>query len=286
MRISKAPIVFCILLIALAAPSAAKIFLYGAAPGGGGGGGAAPTVDGAAVSAAANTTTGTCPTVTTTGTNRTLYIAADNKVTGFGAPPAVLGVTNTFNSGPPSLTWAVLSGSHTALISDDQSATGITQTATIWRARAPSAGNYDITVTWNQDADVGNVICWAVIGDNATNPQDANASLAVTAKGSPSPPIITGLSTTAANSLLVFFNVGGGGGNCASGAETGIPPVGWTKLASIYNPTGGAYFGCAEVDVLSVSAAQSSITITSGNTGDFPNPVYYSWLAIATALVP
>lgn len=251
--------------------------------GGGGGGYTGPVVD------ASVTTTGTFSSaggsnpinITTTTANTDIFIVlfTESSV----ATAQITGITNIL---PALLTWAKVSPSgsgHNAQITDDAVLTAVHSNLEVWWARAPTADVYTaVTIAMDNPVDAGVFVAFGVTNGNATNPQDANASIAASAAGASSAhPTVTGVSTTAASSLLVSAAGTASPTVDCPGIASSPVPTGYTEIQHI--DFGGAVinYACVSVAYKQVSAAQSGVAATWNNSSTWPN-----WLSLVTALKP
>ncbi len=130
----------------------------------------------------------------------------------------------------------------------------------IWWARASGTLSSEvITVTWD-NAVAGAAICAQAI-QNATG-WDTNSSLPKTGGTSTMPGTVSGVSTDNANDLLIYAMT-----TTTQPGSSFPPPTGYTVIIEQTNFNDIANFATQVVGCLSVSATQSSITVTGGGTG-------------------
>ena len=135
------------------------------------------------------------------------------------------------------------------------------QTYEVWWALAPSAlSAVSITATFSGAADNATIVAFGVNGAKTLAPWDTNASLPVTntdvIQTDNNPPSVSGVSTTAVNTMLIA-----GWSNSNAGPALAGPPTGFTEIA-FPQESSGSDWSWQEVSYQIVSAAQSSITET------------------------
>ncbi|HEX5444336.1 MAG TPA: hypothetical protein VFW87_10925, partial [Pirellulales bacterium] len=122
-------------------------------------------------------------------------------------------------------------------------------------------------------ANAFRVMAFSVSGiDLSGTGLDSNASLPAVAGGTNSTPTLTGLSTTSANTVLLFFNAQN---NNVSGTYSATPPTGFTLIDEAHDGRTGL-----EGFFENVSSAQSSISISLSGSSNSHN-----WVVIGDALL-
>lgn len=201
---------------------------------------ASPTIDGHATGQ--NQTNNVSATLTTTHAND-IIIAVCTCELGTGAPS----VSSVSGGG---LTWAKRKA--------QKSGTANSTAVEIWWALAAAAlSSTAITVNYASSYDDSVLIVFGVNGCNTSSPWDPNASVPdAWTSNSLATPTWT-FSTSKPDDLLII----GWGGEWNGGSS--LVPSGWTNLVNLEN-AGGSQFMSAGVGYESVSAVQSSATVTWG----------------------
>lgn len=187
-------------------------------------------------------------TVSTGGTDRVLVLEITTCAT---SAVTVSSVTDT-----ASLTWALRKRN---AVNDGS----FVQTLEVWWAEAPSQLTNDtITVNYGTSLTFA-VSVMSVVGvGNPSSPWDSNGSLPATASntGSSSTPSVSGVSTTSASAMLLqFINTRQASNPVTGSAYTVIGPVN-------AEPSAGGGRAYEALGYQSVSVAQSSITVSGGNS--------------------
>lgn len=200
-------------------------------------------------------TTATSGSLTTTGTNRVLVAMVS-------AYPGSGGVTVTGITDTAGLTWI----KRKAIAPLSLPLWGDQVSAELWYAVASSVvTSLTVTATFSATASLGEITVSAWSGVNTTTPWDTNASLTKTGTSTTNTtPSLTGISTTAANTVLLAM--------MAPTLSAPLPPAGWTTI----DTTG---LSAQDNAYKIVSAAQSSITVSFGATDGA-----HGWLMLVDAL--
>ena len=152
----------------------------------------------------------------------------------------------------------------------------------IWWAYAPSALSSDtITPTFTGDYDCASLIAFGVNGADTSDPWDTNSSLpqlGVNDGGTPADPSVSGMSTDAADTMLLgFMGTGQGDGTDNTyGAGSGYTMVTYQD----------GYYSCSlDADTAAeyqlVSSAQSNTAASFAPVGDQTNT---GWFMIGDAI--
>ncbi len=243
---------------------------------------ASPTVDNTCTAgvcfgtlASGNTSSGSRPAITTTNSSGVLLVFATAENTGSTAPVMTAPTCSVNCTGVGTFTKKRSTYNDTSTSCSGSSAT-VSGATELWTAPYTSTLTASqITPNYTSGVDSGVYAYMAVNGANATTPFDPNGSLPATAflhTGTATAPSVTGISTTNADDLLVFFAA-----NVANPTVSGVAAVsGWTKYAASTGGSGTNWESMTQ-QYKSVSATQSSVTVTLASN-------YQCWRMVVWAL--